>query len=111
MENVLSLTLEAHNPGQNHHRHYAVMVGRDLLNDWTVSIRYGRTGQHGRELHYADADPAALVAVIRDRLQRRLSAPRRIGCSYRLAEFSSAPDFDASSWLPGDLMAGFFEAG
>ena len=47
MENLLSLTLEAHNAGQNHHRHYVVMVGRDLLDDWTVSIRYGRTGQHG----------------------------------------------------------------
>ncbi len=105
MENLLSLTLEAHNAGQNHHRHYAVTVGRDLLNDWTVSIRYGRTGQHGRELRYADADPAAMAAVIRDRLQRRLSAPRRLGCPYRLTEFSAAPDFDAhhgcpaTSWL------------
>jgi len=62
-------------------------------------------------LHYADADPAALVAVIRNRLQRRLSAPRRIGCSYRLAEFSAAPNFDASSWLPSDVMADFLEAG
>lgn len=76
MENFLTLTLEAHNAGPNHHRHYAVTIGCDLLNDWTVSILYGRTGQHGRELHYADADPAAMVAVIRDRLQRRLSAPR-----------------------------------
>ena len=110
MENLLSLTLEAHNAWQNHHRHYAVMVGRDLLNDWTVSIRYGRTGQHGQELHYADAEPAPLVTVIRDRLQRRLSAPRRFGRPYRLTEFSAAPNFDASSWLPGDLMAGFIEA-
>ncbi len=110
MENLLSLTLEAHNPEQNHHRRYSVTVGRDLLNDWTVSIRYGRTGHGGRELHYAAADPAALVVVIRDRLQRRLSAPRRIGCSYRLADFSAAPHFDASSWLPGDVMAGFLEA-
>jgi hypothetical protein len=62
-------------------------------------------------LRYADADPAALVAVIRDRLQRRLSAPRRLGCPYRLTEFSRAPDFDASAWLPGDIMTGFFEAG
>jgi predicted DNA-binding WGR domain protein len=111
MENLLSLTLEAHNAEQNHHRRYAVTIGRDLLDDWTVSIRYGCTGQRGRELLYTDADPAALMAVIRDRLQRRLSPPRRIGCSYRLAEFSAAPSFDASSWLPGNVMAGFLEVG
>ena len=83
------------------------------LEDVTLKtgIRYGRTGRRGRESHYADADPAAMVAVIRDRLQRRLSAPKRIGCRYRLKEFSAAPDFDASSWLAGDVMASFFEAG
>lgn len=75
MENLLSLTLEAHKAEQDHHRRYAVTIGRDLLDEWTVSIHYGRTGQHGRELHDADADPAAMVAVIRDRLRRRLSAP------------------------------------
>ena len=32
--------------------------------------------------------------VIRDRQRRRLSAPKRIGCSYRLTAFSSVPGFD-----------------
>src|SRR5271167_3295958 len=45
--------LEAHNAEKNHHRRYQVTVGRDLLDDWTVAIRYGRTGQAGRELRYA----------------------------------------------------------
>ena len=36
MENLLSITLEAHNPEQNHHRHYAVTLGRELLNDGPV---------------------------------------------------------------------------
>ena len=35
--------LEAHHAANNHH-HYAVTLGRDLLDDWTVAIRYGRTG-------------------------------------------------------------------
>src|ERR1017187_2629005 len=33
---------------ENHHRRYQITVGCDLLNDWTVIIRYGRTGQGGR---------------------------------------------------------------
>ena len=84
------------------------MVGRDLLDEWTVAIRYGRTGQSGREMRFASPQPDEMRAVIRDRLRRRLSAPKRIGCPYRLAAFSTAPGFDTQAWLPGDVMAGSF---
>jgi len=110
MDNLLIVAFEAHNAEKNHHRRYQVTVGRDLLDDWTVSIRYGRTGQSGRELRYVAAEPEAMRAVIRDRLRRRLSAPKRIGCPYRLAAFSSAPGFDATAWLPDEVMARFFQA-
>ncbi|MGA2701280.1 MAG: hypothetical protein ABSH35_09295 [Isosphaeraceae bacterium] len=40
----------------------------------------------------------------------RLSAPKRIGRPYRLAAFSTAPGFDTQAWLPGDVMATFFQA-
>jgi hypothetical protein len=46
-------------------------------------------------------------AIIRDRLRRRLSAPKRIGCPYHPAAFSAAPGFDASAWLPDEVMARF----
>jgi predicted DNA-binding WGR domain protein len=91
MDNLFTLAFEAHNREQNHHRHYAVTLGHDMLKDWTVAIRYGRTGQTGRELRYAAAEPAAMKAIIRDRLQRRLSAPKRIGCAYQLSSYSAAP--------------------
>ncbi|MBX9653858.1 WGR domain-containing protein [bacterium] len=107
MENLLTVAFEAHNAEKNHHRHYQVTVGRDLLDDWTVSIRYGRTGQDGRELRYAAAEAKQVQAIIRERLHRRLSAPKRIGCPYRLAVFSAAPGFDASCWLPGEIMVRF----
>ena len=75
MDNLLALAFEAHSREANHHRHYAITLGRDLLDHWTVSIRFGRTGQPGRELRYAAAEPDAIRAIIRDRLRRRLSAP------------------------------------
>ena len=50
-------------------------MGRDLLDDWTVAIRYGRAGQAGREIRYAGSREEAMRAIIRDRLRRRLSAP------------------------------------
>ena len=68
---------------------------------------FGRTGQ---ERHYASPRPEAMQAVVRNRLRRRLSAPKRIGCAYRLAASSAAPGFDAAVWLPGDVMARFFPA-
>ena len=111
MDNLLTLAFEAHNQENNHHRRYEVVLGQDLLDDWTVAIRYGRVGQGGRQLRFASPRPDEIRAVIRDRLRRRLSAPKRIGCPYRLAAFSTAPGFDAASWLPGDVMARFFAAG
>ena len=105
MENLLALTLIARNAERNHHRHYTVTVGRDLLNDWTVAIRFGRIGQAGQERCYADPDPSVMAAVIRERLQRRVSAPTRIGCAYRLVECSAAPGFEAAPWLPDDVLA------
>jgi predicted DNA-binding WGR domain protein len=110
MDNLLSVSFEAHHQEKNHHRRYEVVIGRDLLDAWTVAIRYGRTGQRGTERRYASSQADEMRLVIRDRLRRRLSAPRRIGCPYRLAAYNATPGFDATAWLPGDIMAMFFQA-
>jgi predicted DNA-binding WGR domain protein len=110
MDNLLTIVFEAHNAEKNHHRRYQLTVGRDLLKDWTVAICYGRTGQGGRELRYAASEAEEMRAVIRDRLRRRLSAPKRIGCPYQLVAFNAAPGFEASAWRPGDIIARFFQA-
>jgi predicted DNA-binding WGR domain protein len=107
MDSLLTVAFEAHHAERNHHRHYEVRIGRDLLDDWTVTIRYGRTGQHGQERRYGSSEPDMLRAIIRDRLRRRLSAPKRIGCSYRIASLSESPGFVASDWLPVDVMERF----
>jgi len=107
MENLLKVSFEAHNDEKNHHRRYEVTVGRDLFGCWTVAIRYGRTGNSGRELRFSGSETGELRTIIRDRLLRRLSAPKRIGCPYRLAGFSAAPGVDTSFWLPADIVAQF----
>ncbi|HEX4611576.1 MAG TPA: WGR domain-containing protein [Urbifossiella sp.] len=107
MDGWLAVAFEAHSPERNHHRRYEVAVGRDLLGDWTVTIRYGRTGQGGQERRYAAATAAALRAVIHIHLLRRLSAPRRIGCVYRLVSCTAGAGLDPADWLPADVMARF----
>ena len=107
MNNLLTMELEAHHAELNHHRRYRITVGRDLLEHWTVSICFGRTGQEGRELRYVSATAQELQQVIRERLRRRRSASRRIGCAYRMTSFSAAPEFNVTGWLPTDVLASF----
>ncbi len=107
MENLLTVALEAHHAEHNHHRHYKIAVGTDLFGQWTVSIRYGRVGQSGRELRYSAAKLDQLRGIVDDRLRRRVSAPRRIGCPYRLTSFNSASGFDTSAFVAGNVLAWF----
>jgi hypothetical protein len=107
MENLLTVALEAHHAEQNHHRRYKVAVGRDLFGAWTVNICYGRVGQCGRELRYSAAKLDDRRRIVDDRLRRRLSAPRRIGCAYRLTAFESAAGFDYATFVAGNVLARF----
>ena|SRR3569623_1741366 len=100
MDNLLSVTFEAHNEERNHHRRYEIRLGRDLFGEWTVALRYGRAGRGGQEVRLSSADSQQLCEVIRESLRRRLSAPRRIGCAYRLKELSAADGVDVGFWLP-----------
>lgn len=107
MDNLLSISLEAHHPERNHHRWYEISVGHDLLGDWTVCIRYGRTGQSGQERRFSTSDAKAIKAVIHEHLQKRLSAPRRIGCAYQLREVTSATGMNVEDHLPGETLSKF----
>jgi len=70
----MTLALEAHSDEGNHHRRYEIVIGRDLLDDWTLSVRYGRVGRGGQEKRYAARDTIEIRAIIRDKLRRRHSA-------------------------------------
>lgn len=107
MDGLLKLTLEAHNPAENHHRWYEVRVGQDLFGQWTVCLTYGRSGQAGQRKVYAGPEPAELKARVRDHLLRRLSAPQRIGCPYHVTRNDAAVGFDVAAWLPADVMERF----
>ncbi len=107
MDNLLTVTFEAHNDERNHHRRYSIRIGRDLLNDWTVTIGHGRTGHAGQETRFASPQADDIKTIINDRLGRRVTAPKRIGCVYRLASLDFVPSFDATEWLPELLMDNF----
>lgn len=110
MLNLMTVIFEAHHAERNHHRRYQIAIGRDLFDVWTISIEYGRAGRNAQERQYTSDDAIQLRRIIRERLQRRLSAPRRIDCRYRIRELNAAADFDTEAWLPPDLVAKFFAA-
>lgn len=100
------IALEAHSDELNHHRRYEVSVGRDLLGDWVVIVRYGRVGGPLRELRFGSPDAQEAQAIVHDRLRRRLSAPRRIGCRYGIRELSVPSNVSAGDWVPPAMLAG-----
>lgn len=104
MDDLLRITLEAHNVERNHHRRYEISVGRDLLGDWTVTVRYGRAGSPLRCLRFGDADETAMRRLVRERLLRRTSASRRIGCVYRPCEMSAVAGIVMADWIPMALL-------
>lgn len=107
MDNLLTICLEAHHDDLNHHRAYRITVGRDLLGDWTVCIRYGRTGQRGQEKRFGDTDATPMQRIVREHLRRRITALKRIGCAYQLTDLDVAHDFESDAWIPGDLVSQF----
>jgi predicted DNA-binding WGR domain protein len=107
MLSLLIVVFEAHHTEQNHHRRYQISVGRDLLNDWSVSIDYGRIGQRGQRQRFGHANADQLQSIIRERLRRRRSARHRIGCTYQMKELHTVSGFDVEAWLPSELLAEF----
>ena len=100
----IRFALEAHQPERNHHRAYEVEVGQDLLFEWVVTVRYGRAARPGHQLTYAVADLNAARAFVRGRLRRRLSAPKHLGCGYRLTRAVLAEGEELAHWMPDGLL-------
>jgi predicted DNA-binding WGR domain protein len=111
MENLLTVSLEAHNAERNHHRRYEIRLGRDLFGDWTVCFLYGRMGRAGQMVRHSGPDPEQLRQAICASLRRRLTAPKRIGCAYTLRGLTVADGIDVAFWLPGDTLTCFRERG
>ena len=78
--------LEASDPAQGLFRAYRIDAGTDLLGDWLVDVTYSRIGTRGRTVRYLACDEAEARKIVRRCLQRRATAPKRIGVAYRLRE-------------------------
>jgi predicted DNA-binding WGR domain protein len=85
--------LQARDPARGIFRAYRIEAGTDLLGDWLVDVTYGRIGTPGRRIRHFAASEAEARKIVRHCLQRRRTAPKRIGVGYQLRELS-----DAAGW-------------
>lgn len=88
------IRLEACDPARGHFRAYRIEAGTDLFGDWLVDVTYGRIGSRGRMVRYVAADEAGARNIVRHCLERRATAPRRIGIAYRICE-----QLDPGRWM------------
>jgi len=94
MIDVFTARLEACDPTKGRFRSYRIDAGTDLFGDWLVDVTYGRIGSRGRTIRHLAADEFEARKIVRDCLQRRATAPRRIGIGYQFRELN-----DDAGWL------------
>lgn len=86
---LLLLHLQALSPQKNIFRDYSILVGKDLLGDWIVSITYGRINAKGTNRVYAFNSKEEAFSRVRAILQKRASANKRLGCTYKIREIKA----------------------
>src|SRR4051794_36382644 len=106
MLEICNIALTPGHPDRNVCRDYRLSLGRDLFGDWTVDLRYGRIGQRGQERQIACGSLEEACRVAHSYLRRRISAPRRIGCAYRIVSFDPGEADLLSPALPAGLVSG-----
>src|SRR5690242_4027219 len=105
MLELCHIALRALHPERNVWRAYRLSLGRDLFGEWTVDLRYGRVGQEGQGRRIACASLEEAHRIARSHLRRRISAPRRIGCTYRVVSFDPGQADLLSPALPPGLIS------
>jgi len=86
MLNLFDIYLEAVNPVARNYRAYSLSFGKDLLNDWSVQIQFGRIGRRGTVINYSFSEFDKALILIKSILKKRFSSSKRIGCDYKIKE-------------------------
>lgn len=87
MDNLLKIRLRALNIDLKHDREYRIILGQDLFSNWYVVVMFGKYGTWGRNKTTYFNTREEAYNFIDNRLKRRLSSPKRIGCSYQIVSF------------------------
>lgn len=92
MDNLLHVKLRAINPDLKFDREYKIGLGKDLFQQWYVVITFGRYNAWGTSRTKTFDTRQEAYDFINSKLRRRLSSPKRIGCSYQMLAFDGAQE-------------------
>ena len=92
MDNLFHVRLRALNPDLKHDRGYQIILGKDLFGTWYVTTTFGRYGTGGTSKTRLFEERRDSSDFINATLKRRLSSPKRIGCSYQIVSFDGAEE-------------------
>lgn len=92
MDNLLHVRLRALNLELKHDREYKIRLGIDLFRHWYVVITFGRYATWGTSKTNLFDSREEAYEFINAKLRRRLSSPKRIGCSYQIVSFDGAKE-------------------
>lgn len=92
MDNLLHVRLRAINQDLKFDREYTIGLGRDLFQQWYVVITFGKYQTWGTSRTKRFDTREEAYGFINAKLRRRLSSPKRIGCSYQIVSFDGAKE-------------------
>ncbi|RZI45111.1 WGR domain-containing protein [Candidatus Finniella inopinata] len=104
---VFYLKLRAVDRDRNIDRDYDILVLNVLFGCWGVTLAFGRHGTRGILKNYVFDSQEEAQRFVYKTLQKRLRAPKRIGCPYRLVSAETSTDQDLSSWLVSEQQDRF----
>ncbi|MBN9344566.1 MAG: WGR domain-containing protein [Candidatus Paracaedimonas acanthamoebae] len=85
--------LKAQNKGAGIFRYYHIVVMPTLFKDWSLLIANGRIGQKARQRSLLFTDLNLLIKKIKQILNKRLKAEKRLGCNYHLIDHTCDDEF------------------
>ena len=92
MDNLLHIRLRATSLERRHDRGYQMRLGTDLFGYWRVLIAFGRYGTGGTLKARYFENRIEAFTFIEQQLKRRLTAHKRIGCSYQILSVEGRND-------------------
>lgn len=93
------LRLKAQHHERNINREYEIVAYKVLFGLWGVVLAFGRKGTRGSSRNYVFTSLQEAQKFVHKTLQKRLRAPKRIGCPYSLVSVKVDHQDNLQQWL------------
>lgn len=96
---IFHLKIKAQKLERNINREYEILVYKVLFGLWGVILAFGRQGAKGISKNYVFLTLQEAQKFVHKTIQKRIRAPKRIGCPYSLVAVKVDHLDHLSQWL------------